>query len=57
MLNMSTPPMIKNVLRLETIAEEELTCSELSEESLEEGVLKSSNNKDVLDRYIEESQD
>ena len=57
MLNMSTPPMIQNVLRLETIAEEELTCSDLSEESLEEGVLKSSNNQDVLGEYTEESED
>ena len=57
MLNMSTPPMIQNVLRLETIAEEELTCSDLSEESLEEDVPKSRNNKDVSDEYIAELQD
>ena len=40
MYNVSTPPIIQNVSRLETIAEEELTCPDLSEESLAEDVPK-----------------
>ena len=52
----STPPMIQNVFRLETIAEEELTCQELSEEDGED-VPTSSNNKDLLDATIEDWQD
>ena len=57
MHNISTPPIIQNVSRLETIAEEELTCPDWSEESLAEDVPKSSNNKDVSDEYIEELQE
>ena len=40
MHNISTPPIIQNVSRLETIAEEELTYPDLSEESLAEDVPK-----------------
>ena len=49
MYNVSTSPIIQNVSRLETIAEEELTYPDLSEESLAEDVPKSSNTKDVSD--------
>ena len=52
MHNISTPPIIQNVSRLETIAEEELTYPDLSEESLAEDVPKSSNNKDVSDSQM-----
>ena len=42
--------MIQNVFRLETIAEEDLTCTELSEESHGEDVPKSNNNKNVVEK-------